>query len=88
VKLPSALLVIVVSLATACAPKQRSSTGVAFASLGGMVSVAGLEGMQGSSADEKSNDAAVTVLVAGLAFVLIGAVLYADAKKGRHDQRR
>lgn len=81
VKLPTLLLTGFLSLAIACTTQQRSSTGVAFASVGGLVSIAAVEGLQGSTADGKSNDAAATVLVAGVVLLALGAILYADARK-------
>lgn len=83
VKLLSSALVVALAFAFGCTPRQRSSTGVAFAAIGGTLSIAGIQGLEGSSADNKSNDVAVTVLVGGLVSLAIGAILYADAKKSR-----
>ena len=82
-KLLSSALIVALAFAFGCTPKQRSSTGVAFAAIGGTLSIGGIQGLEGSSADNKSNDVAMSVLVGGLVSLAIGAILYADAKKRR-----
>lgn len=80
-KLPSLLLIIAfLSFTISCSQKQRRSTGAAFAVVGVTVSIGAVRGLQGSSADDNSNDKAAAVLVGALALVALGAIVYADAK--------
>ncbi|MCP4445469.1 MAG: hypothetical protein GY811_09020 [Myxococcales bacterium] len=83
VRLLPVLLVAFLSVALSCTPKRRSSVGAGFAVVGIPVTIAGVQGLQGSSADNQSNDAAVGVLIVGIVLVGLGAILYADAKKPR-----
>ncbi len=79
----SPLLLAVLSFLLSCTQSQRGSTGAAFAVVGFPVVIAGVQGLQGSTADNNSNDGAVAVLVGGLAMVALGAILFADSKKTR-----